>query len=88
MKDKEQKNLRVSSYVRLEPGWKVTIDTPSATIKAGSTLSMMCVSKLSLFPGVLLKTYSYNDLYLKSPSYSASVGDWDEIDKGNSFPGL
>lgn len=91
MENNEQKNLRVSGYVQLEPGWKVSIKVPSkyrwsGTIKAGSTLSMMYVSKPSLFPGVLLRTYSYNYLYLNSPSYSASVVDWDEMDEGSSFP--
>ena len=91
MEDNEQKNLRVSGYLQLEPGWKVSIKVPnqyrwSGTIKAGSTLSMMYVSKPSLFPGVLLRSYSYNSLYLNPPSYSASVVDWDEMDEGSSFP--
>ena len=58
----------------------------SGTIKAGSTLSMMYVSEPSSFPGVLLRSYSYNYLYLNSPSYSADVVDWDEIDEGSAFP--
>ena len=91
MEDDEQKNLRVSGYLQLESGWKVSIKVPyqyrwSGTIKAGSTLSMMYVSKPSLFPGVLLSSYSYNSLYLNPPSYSAIVVDWDEMDEGSSFP--
>ena len=91
MENNEQKNLRISGYVQLEPGWKVSIEVPyrygwTGTIKAGSTLSMMYVSKPSSFPGVLLRSYFYSYLYLNSPSYSADVVDWDEIDEGSAFP--
>ena len=91
MRDDEQKNLRISGYVQLESGWKVSIRVShwygwKATLKAGSTLSMMYASKPSLFPGVLLRSYSYTYLYLDSPSYSASVDNWDEIDEGSTSP--
>ena len=91
MRDNEQKNLRISGYVQLESGWKVSIQVSrqygwKGTLKAGSTLSMMYASKPSLFPGVLLRTYSYSSLYLESPSYSASVDNWDEIDEGSTSP--
>jgi hypothetical protein len=46
---------------------------------------MIYVSKPSMFPGVLLRS-GYEYLTLESPSYSANVVDWNEIDEGSAFP--
>jgi hypothetical protein len=87
----EQKNLRISGYIQLEEGWDVTVKLDYSyrwkrIIKAGSTLSLIYVSKPSMFPGVLLKN-DYEYLSLDSPSYSANVVDWNEIDEGSAFAG-
>ena len=86
----EQKNLRISGYIQLDEGWKVSVQLGynyrwHRTIKAGSTLSLMYVSNPYMFPGVLLKN-DYEYLHLGSPSYSANVVDWNEIDEGSAFP--
>ena len=96
MENNKQKNMRITGYVQLEAGWKVSVNLEDYswytrwnswkhTVKAGSTFSMMYVSNPSMFPGVLLKSH-YDYLYLESPSYSAPVVDWYEIDEGTTFP--
>ena len=91
MTEDQLKNLRISAYIQLEAGWQVSVKLGYVysswirTVKAGSTLSMMYVSKPSMFPGVLLKN-DYEYLFLESPSYSANVVDWNEIDEGSAFP--
>ena len=94
MGNNEQKNMRITGYVQLKVGWKVsvTLDIYSywygswkQTVKSGSTFSMMYVSNPSMFPGVLLRSH-YVYLRLQSPSYSVALVDWYEIDEGTSFP--
>ena len=90
MEENEQKNLRISGYIQLEAGWIVSVKLDSnygwtRSVKAGSTFSMIYVSKPSMFPGVLLRS-GYEYLTLESPSYSANVVDWNEIDEGSAFP--
>ena len=93
MENNEQKNMRITGYVQLEAGCKISVKLQDYssyrrwkhTVKAGSTFSMMYVSNPSMFPGVLLKNQN-DDLFLESPSYSAPVVDWYEIDEGTTFP--
>ena len=86
----QKKNLRISGYMQLERGWQVSVEILGAygrnrKVIVGSTLSILHVSKASLFPGVLLK-HDYEYLYLNYPSYSAAIVDWNEINEGSAFP--
>ena len=76
---KEKLNMKISGYLFLQAGWKVSIQITytqrDITIKAGSTLSLLYISKPFAFPGIQIRSNTQY-IELKYPKFSESLNMW------------